>query len=112
MDSDGDVTGPINLGNPAEFTVAALAELVIELTGSQSAITNRPLPQDDPRRRRPDISLARTKLGWEPRTGPREGLLHTIRYFDQLLSAGEAVNGKSATATTSRGLGLSDASRP
>lgn len=75
--------GPINLGNPAEFTIKELAELVIELTGSHSKLVFKPLPQDDPMRRRPDISIAQEKLnGWQPIISLRDGLLKTIRYFD------------------------------
>ncbi len=81
--------GPINLGNPVEFTMRQLAEKVIELTGSKSKMTFRPLPADDPMQRKPDISRAREHLKWEPKVQLAEGLQHTIRYFDQLLSAGE-----------------------
>ncbi len=80
------VTGPINLGNPSEFTIRALAEMVIELTGSRSQIVYRPLPQDDPMQRRPDISLASQQLGWAPAVPLREGLARTIAYFDTMLS--------------------------
>jgi UDP-glucuronate decarboxylase len=86
MDSDSACVGPINLGNPVEFTVRELAETIVALTGSRSRIVHRPLPHDDPRQRQPDISRARTALGWEPRIGLREGLVETIRYFDDLLS--------------------------
>jgi UDP-glucuronate decarboxylase len=80
--------GPVNLGNPAEFTIAQLAELTIELTGSSSMIERRDLPQDDPTRRKPDISLARSVLdGWEPTVQLREGLARTIAYFDSLLAS-------------------------
>jgi UDP-glucuronate decarboxylase len=80
--------GPVNLGNPAEFTIAQLAELTIELTGSSSMIDRRALPQDDPTRRKPDISLARSVLdGWEPTVQLREGLTRTIAYFDSLLAS-------------------------
>ena len=79
-----EVTGPINLGNPVEFTMLELAELVIELTGSSSSITHEPLPTDDPTQRRPDIRLARDVLGWEPRIELREGLEKTIAYFRRL----------------------------
>ena len=79
-----EVTGPINLGNPVEFTMLELAELVIELTGSSSSITYEPLPSDDPTQRRPDISLARDILDWEPRIELREGLEKTIAYFRRL----------------------------
>lgn len=78
--------GPINLGNPNEFTIRQLAETVIELTGSSSRLVFRPLPADDPLQRQPDITLAREKLGWEPTVQLEEGLTRTIRYFDQLLS--------------------------
>lgn len=87
MDRDG-FHGPVNLGNPGEFTILQLAELVIELTGSKSKIEYHPLPENDPTRRRPDISLAREKLGWEPVVPLREGLAHTIAYFDDLLRQG------------------------
>ena len=80
MDTD-NVTGPINLGNPEEFTIAELAGLVLEMTGSQSVLERRPLPQDDPTRRRPDITQAREKLGWAPRVPLRDGLAPTIAYF-------------------------------
>ena len=81
--------GPINLGNPVEFTMRQLAEKVIELTGSKSKMKFRPLPADDPMQRKPDIGRAREHLKWEPKVQLAEGLQHTIRYFDQLLSAGE-----------------------
>jgi UDP-glucuronate decarboxylase len=86
MDSPADVTGPINLGNPAEFTIRQLAEQVLELTGSRSKLVFRPLPVDDPMQRQPDITLAREKLGWEPTVPLTQGLHRTIAYFDQLLS--------------------------
>ena len=86
MDSPGDVTGPINIGNPVEFTMIELATLVIELTGSRSKIVHLPLPADDPRQRRPDISLARETLGWEPKIALHEGLQRTINYFEALLT--------------------------
>ena len=73
--------GPINIGNPAEFTIRELAEIVIEMTGSSSVIEEKPLPQDDPLQRRPDITLAREKLDWQPTTNLREGLEKTIAYF-------------------------------
>lgn len=81
MDAPDDFTGPVNLGNQGEFTIRELAELVIELTGSRSKLTYRPLPADDPTRRRPDISLARARLGWEPQVPLREGLAKTIAWF-------------------------------
>jgi UDP-glucuronate decarboxylase len=87
MASPPELTGPINLGNPEEFTILELAELVRELTGSRSPIVFRPLPQDDPVRRCPDISRARTLLGWEPKTPLREGLVQTIAWFRRVLFA-------------------------
>jgi UDP-glucuronate decarboxylase len=85
MDTADDFTGPVNLGNPKEFTIKELAEKVIELTGSRSELINMPLPEDDPTQRRPDITLAREKLGWEPMVELEEGLKFTISYFDNLL---------------------------
>ena len=75
------MTGPINLGNPGEFTMMQLAEKVIELTGSKSRIVKKPLPSDDPKQRRPDISVAKKTLGWEPTTPLDQGLGKTIQYF-------------------------------
>jgi UDP-glucuronate decarboxylase len=86
MESEADFTGPVNLGNPSELTMLDLARRVIELTGSRSALVFRPLPDDDPVRRCPDISLAKEKLGWGPRTALDDGLAKTITYFDQLLN--------------------------
>jgi UDP-glucuronate decarboxylase len=85
MDTPPDFPGPVNLGNPHEFTIRELAEKVIELTGSRSQLVNRPLPQDDPMQRRPDITLARERLGWTPQVPLEDGLRKTIAYFDQLL---------------------------
>jgi UDP-glucuronate decarboxylase len=85
MDTESEVTGPMNLGNPGEFTIRQLAELVIELTGSSSKLVFMPLPTDDPLQRQPDITMARERLAWEPVVPLREGLMHTIAYFDQLL---------------------------
>lgn len=91
MNTPADFTGPLNLGNPVEFSMIELAELVIELTGSKSQLVHLPLPQDDPKQRRPDISLATEKLdGWAPRTPLAEGLGKTIAYFDDLLKTGRA----------------------
>ena len=90
MDSPEDVTGPINLGNPGEFTMIELAEAVIRLTGSASTMVFRPAPVDDPRQRQPDITKARGRLGWEPTIPLEQGLVHTITYFDKLLSKGAA----------------------
>jgi UDP-glucuronate decarboxylase len=86
MNTPQDVTGPINIGNPTEFTVLELASLVIELIGTRSRIVHRPRPQDDPKQRRPDISKANDILKWEPRTALAEGLGRTISYFEKLLS--------------------------
>jgi len=85
METADDVTGPVNLGNPEEFAIVGLAKAVIELTGSRSRIVHRPLPQDDPRQRRPDIAQAQRLLGWKPQTALQIGLTHTIGYFDALL---------------------------
>jgi len=76
-----DLIGPLNLGNPDEFTIEQLAELIIELTGSRSQVVTQPLPVDDPVRRRPDISLARKHLDWQPRVALRDGLEKTIKWF-------------------------------
>ncbi len=81
MNGPDEFIGPVNIGNPDEFTIRELAELVIELTGSKSKLVDAPLPQDDPARRRPDISLARTKLDWEPQVPLRDGLMRTIEWF-------------------------------
>jgi len=88
MRSPDDFVGPVNVGNPTEFTIEELARKVIDLTGSRSEIVSEPLPQDDPTQRQPDIGLARAKLGWEPKVQLDEGLRHTIAYFDELLSNG------------------------
>lgn len=87
MDSPPDFTGPVNIGNPIEFSILELAERIIELTVSKSQLVFQPLPDDDPRQRCPDIGLARKTLGWEPKVPLEKGLKQTIRYFDQLLSA-------------------------
>jgi UDP-glucuronate decarboxylase len=87
MATGDDVTGPINLGNPGEFTILELAEKVIAATGSRSELIRKPLPADDPVQRRPDITLAKDKLGWEPKIQLDEGLEKTISYFDKLLSS-------------------------
>jgi len=85
MATPDEVTGPVNVGNPGEFTIRELAELTIELTGSKSKIVYMPLPGDDPKQRKPDISKAEKLLGWHPATPLREGLAKTIAYFDDLL---------------------------
>ncbi|MCS7238146.1 MAG: SDR family oxidoreductase [Thermoguttaceae bacterium] len=81
MENEEGFIGPVNLGNPEEFTIHELAQLVLELTGSRSPIVYKPRPADDPARRCPDITLARKKLGWEPTTPLREGLMRTIEWF-------------------------------
>ncbi|MGM5025791.1 UDP-glucuronic acid decarboxylase family protein [Tardiphaga sp. 862_B3_N4_1] len=86
MASSAEVTGPINIGNPNEFTIKQLAEAVIRLVGSKSELIRMPLPQDDPKQRRPDITQARQVLKWEPTIQLDEGLLKTIKYFDELLN--------------------------
>jgi len=89
MATENGFTGPVNLGNPGEFTILELAEAVIELTGSSSKLVFHPLPADDPKQRQPDISLARQKLGWEPKIQLKEGLGHTISYFEKLLAGAQ-----------------------
>jgi dTDP-glucose 4,6-dehydratase len=83
---DGDITGPVNIGNPTEFTVRELADMVLEVTGSSSEVVHQPLPVDDPAQRQPDITLARTALGWEPRVELREGLERTADWMRRLLT--------------------------
>jgi len=85
MNSSDGFTGPVNLGNPIEFTILDLARKIIEMTGSKSRIINSVLPEDDPQQRQPDITLARRELGWRPTVKLEEGLTHTIAYFDRLL---------------------------
>ena len=85
MDTDDKITGPINIGNPEEFTIHQLAETVIRMTGSKSKIVYHPLPSDDPLQRKPDISKARQLFGWEPKIKLEEGLMKTIEYFRNLL---------------------------
>ena len=87
MESDKTITGPINIGNPNEFTMLELAELVLKLTSSQSNIIFKPLPEDDPKQRQPNISLAKDKLGWEPTVKLEDGLKETIKYFRELLKS-------------------------
>ncbi len=87
MATEDSFTGPVNIGNPGEFTMIELAKLVIDITGTKSKLIYMPLPQDDPTQRQPDISLAKEKLGgWEPKVPLREGLTQTIEYFDRLLT--------------------------
>jgi UDP-glucuronate decarboxylase len=87
MNTGDDVTGPINLGNPVELPMVELAERIIKLTGTKSTLVFRPLPQDDPMQRCPDISKARAVLGWEPTVALETGLMRTIEYFDGMLRA-------------------------
>jgi UDP-glucuronate decarboxylase len=86
MDTSHELTGPMNLGNPAEFSISEIAQTILDLTSSRSRIVHRPLPQDDPRQRRPDISEANRILGWRPTVPLREGLRHTIAYFEKMLA--------------------------
>jgi UDP-glucuronate decarboxylase len=91
METSDKIIGPINIGNPNEFSMLELANEIIDLTGSKSRIEYRPLPADDPIQRRPDISMAKTVLNWEPKIQLREGLTKTIEYFDKLLKTNIAV---------------------
>jgi UDP-glucuronate decarboxylase len=84
MNGPDDFVGPVNIGNPGEFTILELAQLVLELTGSKSKLVHKPLPADDPTQRQPDITLARKHLGWEPKVPLREGLVKTIEWFKQI----------------------------
>jgi UDP-glucuronate decarboxylase len=84
MNAPDSFIGPVNIGNPGEFTIGELAEMVIKQTGAASKIVNRPLPQDDPTRRRPDITLAKDKLQWQPKIPLQEGLQKTIDWFKSI----------------------------
>ena len=86
MATPADITGPINLGHPGEFTMIEFARLILSLTGSRSELVHLPLPQDDPKQRQPDITKARAVLGWEPKVPLEDGLKETVAYFDKLLS--------------------------
>ena len=101
METEDAFTGPVNIGNPAEFTIAGLAREVLELTGSPSELVFRPPPLDDPMQRCPDIALARDRLGWRPAVTLRDGLTKTIDYFDRLLS-GRGADAPSAAGTSVR----------
>ena len=90
MDTPAEITGPMNLGNPGEFSMLELAEQVIRLTGSRSQIIHMPLPADDPKQRRPDISYAKSTIDWQPTVPLEEGLKRTIAYFRGLLESGQA----------------------
>jgi UDP-glucuronate decarboxylase len=100
MRTDDDFTGPVNIGNPAECSMLELAETVVALTGSKSAIVFEPLPSDDPARRCPDIQLAKAMLGWEPKVALRDGLAATIDYFDRWLTARAASSAAARPATS------------
>lgn len=89
MATPAEIVGPVNVGNPVEFSIRELAELVIDVTGSTSRLVFAPLPADDPRQRRPDISKAERLLGWRPTIALRQGLERTVAHFDQLLREGE-----------------------
>jgi UDP-glucuronate decarboxylase len=89
MNTPPEVTGPVNIGNPAEFSIRELAETIIELTSSSSQLVFKPLPSDDPRQRKPNITKAMAILGWKPKIELRDGLVRAIAYFDKLLSSGK-----------------------
>ena len=86
MNSESEVTGPINMGNPGEFTMLELAKQVLKIVGGKSKLAFYPLPTDDPKQRQPDISLAKEKLGWEPKVALKDGLKETVAYFKELLT--------------------------
>jgi len=92
MATDDGFTGPVNLGNPGEFTIRELAEKILALTGSRSKLIHQSLPADDPRQRQPDINLAAKALGWAPKVSLEEGLKRTIAYFDRMLSGTEELS--------------------
>lgn len=92
MATPPNVTGPVNIGNPGEFTIGELAQAIVELTGAKSKLVFRPLPSDDPKQRRPDITRAQQELGWTPQVALREGLMKTIAYFEQLVRLGRMPN--------------------
>ena len=102
METPDDVTGPVNLGNPIEFTIRQLAEMVIALTGSSSKIVSHPLPEDDPKQRCPDIGLAQKLLAWAPRVELNDGLMKTIEYFEQLLSSDQKNEARLRSSQPSR----------
>jgi UDP-glucuronate decarboxylase len=99
MDTADDITGPVNLGNPGEFTIRELAEKVIAITGSKSRIVQKPLPSDDPRQRQPNIGLAQERLGWSPTVPLEQGLIKTIAYFEDQLHHDDIPAAASATDT-------------
>ena len=85
MNTDDDFTGPVNIGNPDEFTIQEIAEKIVELTNSSSQIVFKQLPEDDPKQRKPDISIAKEKINWEPEISLINGLKQTIDYFERVL---------------------------
>jgi UDP-glucuronate decarboxylase len=87
MASDAALTGPVNIGNPGEYTMVQLAETILRMTGSKSKLVFKPLPSDDPKQRRPDITIAKSQLGWEPKVSLEDGLAPTIAYFRQSLQS-------------------------
>ena len=106
MDTPSEVTGPINIGNPNEFTMRELAEVIIKLTGTKSKLKFEPLPSDDPRQRQPDISQARSTLNWEPKIQLEEGLTKTIAYFDSIFRADAVISRALAEFSHPRIIGL------
>ncbi len=110
MDAEVDPQGPVNLGNPGEFTIRVLAETVLRLTGSRSPLVSRPLPVDDPMQRQPVIERATELLGWQPVTPLEEGLKRTISYFREALGIDPGVRTAIAMPTAARGLKLAQAS--
>jgi UDP-glucuronate decarboxylase len=97
METPSHVTGPINIGNPHEFTIRELAELIIKLTGTKSKLRFEPLPSDDPRQRQPDISEAKLTLNWEPKIQLEDGLTKTIAYFDNILGTGVSTHTRASS---------------
>ena len=113
MDTSSEITGPVNLGNPGEFTILEIAQTILELTGSRSKIVHRPLPEDDPRQRRPDISKAERVLGWSPSVPFETGLQATIAYFESVVAEGKLARAVSATESVrfeARSVGPADRS--
>ena len=88
MNSEPGFTGPVNMGNPAEFTMLELSENILRIVGGKSKLTFHPLPADDPKQRQPDITLARSKLNWEPKVALEDGLNETVQYFNRRLKDG------------------------
>ena len=86
MNSEDGFTGPVNIGNPGEFTMLQLAETILKLSGSKSRVIHQPLPLDDPKQRQPNIDLAKAKLGWQPKVNLEDGLKETIAYFKKVVA--------------------------